>query len=274
MATKRTDRHAPSNLIPSDYHHVLAFAYSGADDDPAVNIRELAELRRTQPFFSKPSGKGGCDVCGAHFRYGSVFCHVSGEHIVVGWECAEQIDTHGDLGAAKADTLRNLENARRKWARRSALRSFVRDSRNSTDTLLRDLRCSHKIVQDIRARLIQWGSVSEAQAGLVRKLAREEREKASQPVEVKVPAPEGQVTVRGVVVSVKSHDGYYSTTTKLTVKVQAEGGVFLVWVTSPAALGRVERGDAVEFIASLTRSDRDPAFAFGKRPRAARKLPV
>ena len=69
----------------------------------------------------------------------------------------------------------------------------------------------------------------------------------------------------------KAHDSQYGTTLKMTVKVTAPGGIFLVWVTIPAGLNAV-RGDAVEFHATLTRSDRDPAFAFGKRPTQASKL--
>lgn len=267
MSTKRNDIHTPSNLRPTDYQHVLAFAFGGQEDIP-VNLKELAELRRTQPFFVKPNGSGGCDVCGAHFRYGSVFRHVNGEHIVVGWECAEQIDTHGDLGNARGDTLSKLEKLRKRYARRQALRSFVADSRRSTDTLLQDLKSEHRIVRDIRTRLIQWGSISEAQAGLVRKLAREERERASQPVEVKVPAPEGTVTIHGTVVSVKAHESYYGFTTKMTIKVKTDAGVFLVWMTKPAGLNATINSNVV-VTATLTRSDRDPSFAFGKRPRAA-----
>lgn len=260
-------QHSKTTLIPADYTHVLAFAFAG-QDDPSFNIKELAELRRTLPFFRKPSGKGGCDVCGAHFRYGSVFRHVSGEHIVVGWECAEQIETHGDLGAARGAVLAGLERARKLAARRSALRQFAIGAGRQ---LRQALRCEHRIVQDIRARLIQWGTVSDAQVALVLKIAREEAEKATRPAEVKVPAPEGRQEIRGEVVSVKAHDSDFGTTTKMTVKVAAEGGVFLVWCTVPAGFS-VARGNQVKFVATLTRSDRDPSFAFGKRPSKAERL--
>lgn len=269
--TTRNDIHSPKNLKPADYRHVLAFAYAGTDGDPAVNMRELTELRRAFPFFRKPSGKGGCDVCGAHFRYGSAFRHVSGEHIVVGWECAEQIDAHGgDLANSREAVLRTLERARKLFARRIALRAFVK---GATPELRRALRCEHRIVQDIRGRLIQWGQVSAAQEVLVLKIAREEAEKATRPAEVKVPAPEGRQVVRGEVVSVKAHESAFGTTVKMTVKVQAEGGVFLVWCTVPSGFS-VARGNQVEFTATLTRSDRDAGFAFGKRPTGARRLEV
>lgn len=272
---KRTDKHCPSNLIPADYSHVMVFAFGG-NGEPPINLDLVRKLSENGgQFFSKPSGKGGCDVCGAHYRYGSVFKHEpTGEYIRVGWECADKIDASAQDG--RQEVLAKLDAARRKYARKHALRSFVATARGSKaagETILADLRCDHRIVQDIRAKLIQWGSLTDAQAGLVRKLAREARERAIRPAEVKVPAPEGKQTVRGEVVSVKEHASDFGYTMKMTVKVEAAGGVFLVWVTVPKGLV-VERGNHVEFTATLTRSDRDPGFAFGKRPTAASKLEV
>ena len=93
------------------------------------------------------------------------------------------------------------------------------------------LRCLHRIVREIRGRLIRWGSVSTAQAELVVRLAREEVEKALVPAEVHVAAPvvDGRVTVEGLVVSVKLHEGDYGDSLKITVKVSSGDGVWLCW---------------------------------------------
>jgi hypothetical protein len=40
---------------------------------------------------------------------------------------------------------------------------------------------------------------------------------------------------------------------------------FIVWVTMPSGMS-ADRGDKVAFKATLTPSDNDPKFAFGKRP--------
>lgn len=48
-------------------------------------------------------------------------------------------------------------------------------------------------------------------------------------------------------------------------------GVWLVWLTEPSSI-ETERGDMVQMTATLTPSDNDPAFAFGKRPSKATKI--
>lgn len=107
----RTDVHAPSRLVPADYSLVMSFAYPGGED-PAYGMEELRALRESGRMFRKANGTGGCHVCGARFRYGSVFEHVSGEYIAVGWECAETIDCAGALGDSRAEVLSALRATR------------------------------------------------------------------------------------------------------------------------------------------------------------------
>lgn len=297
----RNDIHRVSQFDPAGYIPVFCFALPNGSE-PGMNHGLLracmtgqpaqdpiyaagpfgptvAGMREVQPlplvagkFFSQRVGR--CDVCGATFRYGDVWFHpASQQAIQIGHECADKFGMLCDRAALLA-YRKDLAEARRigrqRLEQRKALRATVRQA---SPELRKALRCSHRIVQDIRGRLIQWGNISDAQALLVLKIAQEEARRASLPAEVKVPAPEGKQTIRGEVVSVKPHESDYGTSLKMTVKVQAAGGVFLVWVTCPAGLS-VERGNHVEFSATLTRSDRDPGFAFGKRPTKARKLEV
>jgi hypothetical protein len=239
----------------------MSFAYPGGED-PAYGMEELRALRESGRMFRKANGTGGCHVCGARFRYGSVFEHVSGEYIVVGWECAETIDCAGALGDSRAEVLSALRTTRAKIQRRGALRAWVREAAPEVRRALSVGR-GDRIVADIRARLIQWGSLSESQAALVLRLAA----KATAPAEVKVPAPEGKrVAVRGKLVSIKVHDSAYGSSLRMTVKVTTDAGVFLVWATLPKSLAGAEVGQEVAIVADLVRSDRDPAFAFAKRP--------
>ena len=85
------------------------------------------------------------------------------------------------------------------------------------------------------------------------------------PVEAHVPAPEGRVRFQGTVVSLKLVESDFGLTTKVTVKVAAENGVWLAWGTLPSSLSGVQRGDTVALTAALARG-RDAHFAFFKRP--------
>jgi len=296
----RNDIHRVSQFDPAGYIPVFCFAlpYGGMPgmnhgllrasmtnqpaQDPiyaagpfgpmVVGMREVQPLPLIAGKFFSQRGPGRCDVCGATFRYGDVWFHeASQQAIQIGHECADKFGMLCDrtaLETYRKDLAEARRIGRKRLEQRKALRATMRQA---SPELRQALRCGHKIVQDIRSRLIQWGTLSDAQAALVLKLAREEAEKATRPAEVKVPAPEGRQTIRGEVVSVKEHASDYGTSYKMTVKVSAAGGVFLVWCTVPSGLD-AKRGDHVEFVATLTRSDRDPGFAFGKRPTGARKL--
>ena len=94
-----------------------------------------------------------------------------------------------------------------------------------------------------------------------------------------VQAPTGKVTVRGEVLSVKGKDTQFGFQVKMLV--QSDEGL-KVWVSVPRALEQkswydndaqswkeqrgVAAGDKVEFTATLTPSNDDALFAFGKRP--------
>ena len=82
------------------------------------------------------------------------------------------------------------------------------------------------------------------------------------------PVPEGRVTVTGEVVGLAVRESAYGVTLKMTVR---DDRGFKVWVTVPSAIDP-ERGDRVSFVATLTASDDDKFFGFGKRPAKAEVL--
>jgi hypothetical protein len=84
----------------------------------------------------------------------------------------------------------------------------------------------------------------------------------------KVPAPEGTMTVRGVVKSTRVVEGGYGAQVKMLV----DCGDYRVWSTVPAALPDELVGCTVEFVATLKRSERDVDFAFASRPRKAKVI--
>ncbi len=90
-----------------------------------------------------------------------------------------------------------------------------------------------------------------------------------------VAAPEGTVAVEGEILTVRvepSRFGYGSEIRMLVRAGTPDGGLYRVWVTKPARLSSVGRGDRVRFIAELTRSENDETFAYATRPRKAYRL--
>lgn len=239
---------------------------------PAFNLDVLLAMRKEHRFFVR-GGNDGCDVCGAHFRFGDVFEHApSGERIVVGWECADKIATldrsvfDHQLGAHRAATL----NEARKAQKAAECAAFLAAHEGLADAL----RGDHYILRDLAGKLAQFGNLSDAQVALAFKLAREIAERAS---ERKVPVAfiDGErAFVRGVIVSTKLEESRFhaGSTWKVTVKVTVpDGGVFLLFGSLPRALEGVERGTVVEFSAMIQHGQRDPSFGFFKRPTNARR---
>src|SRR5690606_14356590 len=143
-------------------------------------------------------------------------------------------------------------------------------------------------LEDMAALAADRDPLTERQVAAVRKCMVREQERAAKQAAREAarnatpdPAPEGRVTVEGEIVRVTSEPSRYSyhgTDDKMIV----DCGHFSVWVTVPSNLvgqlhedGMIRAGDfwelkgrRVRLTATLTRSDRDPKFAFGKRPRA------
>lgn len=75
-------------------------------------------------------------------------------------------------------------------------------------------------------------------------------------------APAGRVAVTGIVLSIKTQDGYMGGTVyKMLLKLTTNAKV---WLTCTDA--SIERGDTVTVKATFEVSRDDPSFAFGKRP--------
>lgn len=313
--TKRTDPHRPGAIVPAEYRELFCYAYSSSSEGwpiPGFNLNMLHAQRTGRPFRdlavrnpdgtysagpeAKPitddAGKpypmasihkaGPCDSCGAHFIEGSVFLHEpTGECIAVGHICARKMELDFDESAAallsgRRKSARKAVIERRK--RRYNLRLWVEDASRE---LREAFRHDHHIIRDIRARLIQWGSVSEKQEALVLKIAREERERAERPPEKHVPVPieDKRQTIEGTVVSAKWHENDYGGSLKMTVKVETDEGSWLCWGTAPSSLDEFVmdlgglRGCKVRFDAKL-KQGRDDHFALFSRPTKAAVLAI
>lgn len=124
------------------------------------------------------------------------------------------------------------------------------------------------ILRDLALKLSRYGSLTPPQVTLARNIAERLAEQAK---EQHIPAPEGKgIAITGEVVHTKFVDNAWGSTFKMLVKVTTPEGSWLVWSSVPTEIARDDlKGRTITFTAELTRGDREPHFAFAKRPRNA-----
>lgn len=142
----------------------------------------------------------------------------------------------------------------------------------------------------LRAAVLTYGHLTDNQsAAIIKAAARKVESAARREAEeaAAAPAPEGRVTIAGRIVSVKLRESIYGCAWKaLLVCTDENGGVFKVYMTltdtaidaiapsveeMPDNTGWADRvkattGRTIRCAVTLTRSDDDESFAFGKRP--------
>ncbi len=219
-----------------------------------------------------------CDCCGStRLQYDCIVVHKPtkrGYH--VGRDCVTNIlgiQTHGlervsVALAQRAKARRREADAVVERARRKA--AWLAANPQHAEIIAWADAGHHYIARDIAAKLDRYGSLSEAQVALLHRLRQQEADKAAakaaEPVPT-TPAPEGRVEVEGVVIGQKVVETDFGSTAKWLIRLTTpEFAANKVWVS--AFGGGAERGDTVRFRATFTRSDRDPHFAFGSRPKA------
>lgn len=273
---KRTDIHRPSVIVPDDYQFV-AFEHikiEGFGDCEVVleNRRRIQEhMKVTGGFYSQHEHGGNCNVCGASCVYTVLFYHPkSNTYIRTGNDCADKMGmSYGDFSQFKTalKDYTELRTGKRKaqgilaeaghqeaWA--IYLAPFDQSQRDEFT------------IKDIVGRLVRYGSISEKSMNFVEilldRIKRRPEILAARAAEREAAAlcPNGRVQVSGVVVSVKDQYSDFGVTTKMTVK---DDSGFMVWVTVPSSFD-VVRGGRVTFKATITPSEKDPKFGFGKRP--------
>jgi hypothetical protein len=132
-------------------------------------------------------------------------------------------------------------------------------------------------------RFDRKGEITERQLAAVLKVIKQDAGRAERQAQWEEEAkdaedaPAGKVTVTGEILSVKSQETMYGSSLKMVVKT--EDG-WKLWVTVPTSilsyrLSSVGGGDnlpgkTVTLTATVTPSDRDSKFAFGKRPSNAK----
>jgi hypothetical protein len=263
-------------------------------------------MDRTGGNYSRHEHGGSCHICGAWAIYTVVFYHAkTNTYIKTGSDCANKMDlSYGDMnlfrkaiynyreakaGIQKAEKFLANHDLLRSWEIREELQAhslvmaarFVAEFESHPE---RDqewysiVRASNTrwqdamTIADVIGKLIKYGSISDAQVNLLRvKVQRHDNYEARQKKfaaerEAAAPCPKGRVKVSGTVLKVAAYDSQFGTTMKMTVKAH-EG--FMVFVSVPSSIPVPDRGATVSFVATITPSDNDPKFGFGKRPVAA-----
>lgn len=280
---KRTDIHAPSaaGFDPSAY-----VCYGCWDNSPEFDPTPLVEFRETIRGLVAAGYRWGngsnhnCGHCGAAIRYFALLVREDvKEFIAVGEQCLD--NRFSDLTAQDFQALRKQAKLNRERATRQERLDALKATSPAIARLLdgNDPEVAgSEFLSDIRAKAYS-GRLSDAQVAAVarafdgidrrRQWAKERAERAAALVAAGVRAPEGRVEVEGVVLTVKDQYGFRGEPTR-KILVKADAG-WSVWLTLPASLaGDAEvKGQRIRVTATLTRSDRDATFAFGKRPSKA-----
>lgn len=286
----RTDVHAPASPMfdPEAYDCWGVFDTHPEEGDHSARGSVVNELMARG--FKKGHGDmNRCGHCGTGMRYAALMVRQDvSEYIYVGQDCLS--NRFEDLTKAEFDLLRKAAKLNRERASKAEIREqtfadnpWLSEIPAYGGDFLDSLYEQASAGKPLSERQIEAGQKVLAKA---KGREAELQARAAAEAELKaagVKAPEGKVKVRGKVVRVKWQDSAYGGSLKMIVEDQ-DG--WKVWVSVPRSLQMssclvngewverrdVQEGDMVEFVADLTRSDRDPLFAFGKRPTKAQIL--
>ena len=294
----RIDTHRPSQINPEEYLYV-AMEYAKEDLGMASFLLEeraafKAHRKATGGNFSRHDHGGVCMICGSvNAIYTVLFYHQkTNSYIRTGQDCAAKLYMGDQVafkrfrtacsalrahkaGKLKAQGFLAEANLTRAWEISEMSFEEAQEAFCPNKTGLNSRPgFEYKTVKDIVNKLVKYGSISEKQISflgkLIDQLANIKEKYAKQDAEraAAKDCPEGRIVIKGEVVKVDTQENDYGTREVMTVK-HADG--WLVWGTVPSSLG-VNRGDEVEFTASVTASDNDSKFGFYKRPSKATNL--
>jgi hypothetical protein len=280
----RTDIHRPSVIQPEEYTFVAHDYVWVGDLGAALFLKEqreilAAHMAKTGGRYSTHEHGGNCYVCGSvNAIYTSTFYHqASNSYIKVGTDCAEKMWNHdgsrfrkqvkaaieAQAGKAKAQAVLADEGLSDCWAIYNAPNDWEQPGAQQRG-----------IIADIVHKLIRYGSISDAQVGLLRRLVDQianagkiAAQRAAE-AEAAKPLPQfaGRARIQGKVLTTKVVDSQYGSTIKMLVQ-HADG--WKVWGTMPASLDSGCKGAVVAFDAAVQASPDDPKFGFFSRPTKA-----
>lgn len=270
---KRTDPHRVGAINPEDYDYHMSFSGASTVDGwpvPPMYVDVVIEMKKAGELANIHGSIFQCDVCGARYIHGDVWYHrPSGKYITIGHECAAKYNLYADYSHYESVRKATITKAVRRARRIQAWRS-MRNYLVSYPELKDALKVDNEIIQDIRSRFIQFGTISMKQIELLITI----KKRADENSEITwIEAPEGRQQITGTVLSARVDEGHYGMTYKMLVKIETEDGSWKTWGTIPksitdAAYFSVKdlKGCTVTFTGTVKRSDRDADFSFFSRP--------
>jgi hypothetical protein len=218
-----------------------------------------------------------CDHCGARIRWAYVVRYLpTGEHFLTGETCGQErmelanreaFDVRAAKLAAESAKVR-IENLRlkMKWASDYPVEAEWIVSKEVSEL--------SPFMQDLRAKLERYGSLSEKQTACITReipkvKEREQKRAAEAAALANAPKVEsGRYEIEGEIVFSKWQESDFGDTLKIMIKTE-EGNKF--WCSAPSKL--FDGRDTAEFVGEKIRvaatwepSEKDEHFAFGKRP--------
>lgn len=277
---QRTDVHRPSAIDPADYSFVAIECMKLDGDLGAIEALRIererlrAHMEQTGGTYSHHAHGGNCMVCGnAQAIYTALFYHAkTNTYIRMGRDCADKCEMGNEQAFRRI--MDSVQAAREARAGKLKARGILDDLGLPDAWALYERGHSEgdgyeeNTIRDIVGKLIRYGSISDAQANFVRKLFAQIPERKAKAERIAAeraaaePAPTGRFKLEVEVISVREQESDFGTRTVMTVKA-IQGG-WLAWGTAP--LG-VERGNRITLSATFEPSEKDPKFAFFKRPR-------
>lgn len=303
--TKRADALRPAVFDPADFEIVdyldLEDAYEGGPWIRKAFMADLEIYGLLERFESEDAPVSVCDHCGnTRLRYlGIVRQLSSGATYVFGSSCGERAGLR-DRAEFKLVQLTATAANRRQRAKLLEEAAYYLDANEDLRIFLLSIdrgesgepMDSFDFVNSLDRALTKYGSLTAKQAAGLRKVIakrpereRWEAEKAAREAIEKGPAPSGRQEIVGEIVSVKWYDGFREKDTpKMVVRLDNGSAVFTtvptgLWDAHGRAMDPPNRGDVefqdlatwlmgqrVKVTATFELSDKDPSFAFGKRP--------
>lgn len=269
--------HNPTHFEPSDYD-VLDYLdnkrplYYGQGIEAYENEVKFWEAELAAVFGPDWRKKvGHCVHCGnGRVRWITATKHVpTGDVVVFGSDCTARLGFANKFAFKLAILKSKAEAGHAKlkvWKARVAFLEANPLIAAAIEQAKGEAHAKNSFVQDVLSKLNQYGSLSERQvAAVLKSLARDVEVasgKALAALETKGNAPEGRVTVTGVILSTKVVEGFYGATVKMLLKLENNSRV---WLTAPSKTV-ADRGDTITVTATFEVSKDDVSFAFGKRP--------
>ena len=287
------------------------------DCEYAKQQRELIRehMSRTGGKYSSHEHGGNCMVCGnANAIYTALFYHPeTNVYVRVGQDCAEKMEfSSGDwnafrtaikdarelhAGKRKAEAILKDEGLTAAWDLYNATEprchcDWSKPDANGTQPwntgfIYPNHPCTCErwggeelTIRDIVGKLVRYGSISDAQIGLIRiklKWIENRAAIAAQRAAEKAAAkdcPTGRVTVTGTVLTTKWQENDFGGCTKMMLKT-TDG--YTVWSSLPSIPAKyldnlpegwdgVKRGMTMKIKVTLEPSKNDPKHGFGSRP--------